>query len=202
MAALLQQGCDEPDARERAWRIAAELEGHADNAAASALGGLTVTTGELALRVPVALEVAVVVWIPDTSTSTKSSRAQLPLQVPFADAVFNLGHASLLVAALTTGRVDALAEATRDRLHQDRRLERVAGASEAVAAARDAGAWAVWLSGSGPSVAALAAPGTHATRVADAWSANGRTLVTGVDFSGARRVDVERSFGPVRGVRP
>ena len=47
---------------------------------------------------------------------------RLPEQVPFADAVFNVGRASLLVAALAAGDTDALRIATQDRLHQDRRL--------------------------------------------------------------------------------
>ena len=49
-------------------------------------------------------------------------RRRLPDQVPFDDAVFNVGRTALLVAALAAGDTVALRIATEDRLHQDRRL--------------------------------------------------------------------------------
>jgi len=48
-----------------------------------------------------------------------------------------------------------LADATHDRLHQDVRLAIVPDTKRAMRAALDAGAWASWLSGSGPSMACL-----------------------------------------------
>ena len=89
----------------------------------------------------------VVVWIPDRETATASARRLLPDQVPFDDAVFNVGRTALLVAALAAGDVDALRVATEDRLHQDRRLARVPDTRVAIDAVLDAGACAAWLSG-------------------------------------------------------
>ncbi|NCY10023.1 MAG: homoserine kinase, partial [Actinobacteria bacterium] len=51
------------DARMSAFRTAAELEGHPDNVAASALGGFTVAAAGRAIRVPVAVHGEVVVWV-------------------------------------------------------------------------------------------------------------------------------------------
>ena len=45
-------------------------------------------------------------------------RAALPAEVPFADAVHNVGAAALAVAALSQGRLDLLSAATVDRLHE------------------------------------------------------------------------------------
>ena len=45
----------------------------------------------------------------------------LPPQVPMADAVFNVAHASLLVLGLVQGRLDLVARGLADRLHQPRR---------------------------------------------------------------------------------
>ena len=98
---------------------------------------------------------AVVVWIPDRRDRDASARRLLPEQVPFDDAVFNVGRTALLVAALAAGDVDALRVATEDRLHQDRRLARARDTRIAIDAALDAGAFAAWLSGSGPSAAAF-----------------------------------------------
>ena len=53
------------------------------------------------------------------------------------------------------GAVDAMRVATEDRLHQDRRLARARDTHIAIDAMLDAGAFAAWLSGSGPSAAAF-----------------------------------------------
>ena len=76
------------------------------------------------VRIPLARDLAVVVWIPERETATASARRLLPEQVTFEDAVFNVGRTALLVAALAAGAVDAMRVATEDRLHQNRRLAR------------------------------------------------------------------------------
>ncbi len=180
--------------RGEAWRarrpslvtMAAQLEGHADNAAASMYGGLVVAAGGHVVQVPSALDAAVVLWIPDRETSTKQSRTALPKEVPFADAVFNVGRAALFVAAVTTGDVTALRAATEDRLHQDRRLAAAPESLGALHAALGAGAYGAWLSGSGPSIAVLVAP-DRADAVAAALPASGgRTEITSIDVEGVR----------------
>lgn len=153
--ALAQQGATGQELVHRSFRVGAELEGHADNAAASAHGGLVVVSGEDVAPVPLGIDADVAVWIPRVTTSTDRSRRALPPTVPFADAVHNLGRTALLVAALATGRIDVLDRATSDRLHQAVRLTSVPGAADAIEAGRAAGAWACWLSGSGPTVACL-----------------------------------------------
>lgn len=186
-AARIEAGAQEEAARRDAFRIAAELESHADNAAASAYGGLVVTASGRVGRVSLVREPALVVWVPDASTSTARSRAQLPASVPFADAVFNVGRTALLVSALATGSIEDLRVACEDRLHQDLRLARVPASRAALAAALDAGAWGAWVSGSGPSVAAWCDPDRAEDLVA-ALPPDGRALILGVDHDGARVV--------------
>ena len=65
-------------ARPDVLAVAADLEGHADNAAASVYGGVVVATADHVGRVPLAIEPAVVLWVPDVTTSTNRSRAVLP----------------------------------------------------------------------------------------------------------------------------
>ena len=162
------------------------LEGHADNAAASLLGGVVAAAGGHAIRVPLgfASSPAVVAWVPSFTTSTDESRGRLPPSVSRADAVFNVGRAALLVAAFAAGDVSALRAATEDRLHQDARLARAEPSRAAIAGARDAGAWGAWLSGSGPTVAALCAP-ERATDVAAAMPGDGHTKLLAIDTEGA-----------------
>ena len=141
----------------RILELASELEGHPDNAAAAVLGGLVLVTGGKALlarRVEMApLDLAVVV--PEFNLPTHAARAALPGQVPLADAVFNAGHAVLVVEALRSGDLELLGQVMEDRLHQPYRLKLVPGAAQALAAARQAGAAAATLSGAGPGVIAF-----------------------------------------------
>ncbi|MEP7202615.1 MAG: homoserine kinase [Ilumatobacteraceae bacterium] len=164
--------------------LAAELEGHADNVAASLFGGIVATADGRAVRVPLAFDPAVVVWIPAFTTSTDESRTKMGAQVPLADAVFNIGRTALLVAALAAGDTDALRSATQDRLHQDVRLATVEPSKAALQCALDAGAWCSWLSGSGPTVAAMC-PFDDADEIAAHMPTDGHTKVLRIDHGGA-----------------
>jgi homoserine kinase len=170
--------------------LAAGLEDHADNVAASWFGGIVVTTGGRAIRLPCVLEPAVVVWIPPSTTSTDASRRRLDATVARADAVFNVGRTALLVAALSTGDVDALRTATQDRLHQDARLRRAEPSRVAMDGMLGAGAWCTWLSGSGPTVAAMCAP-DDVPAVLAGLPADGHSKVLAIDVEGAVRVEAE-----------
>jgi len=163
---------------------AAGLEGHADNAAASLLGGVVVVAGGHAVRLRDAVGGRIVVWIPPNETHTSRSRAGLDDPVRRDDAVFNVGRVTLLVAAITSGSADLLATATQDRLHQDVRLRAAPSSRAAIDAALAAGAWAAWLSGSGPSVAAWCAADRAAT-VAASLPPPGRSRVVDIDTQGA-----------------
>jgi homoserine kinase len=172
------------DARMAAFRTAAELEGHPDNAAASALGGLTIAAAGRALRVPIAVHAEVVVWVPSNTTSTKESRTKLASTISLDDAVFNLSRAALFVAAMTTGDVGALHDASHDKLHQDVRLAVVPETKRALRLAVDAGAWAAWLSGSGPTMACLVDP-VRAAHVAESLPSGGTVHRLQIDQNGA-----------------
>jgi homoserine kinase len=184
LAARAQAGVALNGDRAEVLHDATQMEGHADNVAASLRGGVVAVAAGRVVRIPLGRTAAVVVWVPDRETATASARRLLPEQVAFTDAVFNVGRTALLVAALAAGEVDALRAATEDRLHQDRRLARVPDSHAAIDAALRAGAWCAWLSGSGPSVAALADPDV-ARRVADALPATGRAEVVNIDDEGA-----------------
>jgi len=164
--------------------IASELEGHADNVAASLFGGIVATADGRAVRVPLAFDPAIVVWIPSFTTSTDESRTKMGRDVPLDDAVFNIGRTALLVAALAAGDVAALRSATQDRLHQDVRLSSVEPSRAALEAALDAGAWCSWLSGSGPTVAAMC-PYDDADELAARMPSDGHTKVLRIDHGGA-----------------
>lgn len=164
--------------------VTSELEGHADNVAPSIYGGIVVCAGTHVQRVPLAFDPAVVVWIPDgTTTSTEHSRATLRAAVPMADVVFNLGRVATFVAACASGDHAALRIATDDRLHQPTRLAAVPETARALDAALEAGAWAAWLSGSGPTMAAMCER-SRADELAAALPDTGHSKLLHIDHEG------------------
>jgi homoserine kinase len=163
---------------------ATALEGHADNAAPALLGGVVASAGDRSIRVPLQLDPAVVVWVPSFTTRTDQSRARLGDTVSLSDAVFNIGRTAYLVAALASGAVDALDHATQDRIHQPSRFAASPASQAAHDAALAAGAWCAWLSGSGPTVAAMC-PIEAADALAAALPADGHTKILRIDHGGA-----------------
>ncbi|MEJ7800253.1 MAG: hypothetical protein WKF60_07025 [Ilumatobacter sp.] len=176
---------DDPESRREILRISADLEHHADNAAASLHGGIVAVADDTVTSVPLAFDPAVVVWIPAVATtSTDRSRTSLSDTVARADAVFNLSRVAMFVAACASGDAAALRQATEDRLHQAERLGAVPASAAALGAGLAAGAWAAWLSGSGPTVAMLCEP-SRADELAAALPGAGQTKVLRIDHEGA-----------------
>lgn len=144
-----------------ALQLAAEFEGHADNAAASLYGGLALAWSEgsryRAVRLEPHQDLTPVVLIPATRSATSVTRGLLPETVPHADAAFAAGRCALAVHAFTT-RPDLLLSATEDRLHQDYRADAWPDTIRLVRALREKGV-AATVSGAGPTVFAVPADG-------------------------------------------
>jgi homoserine kinase len=134
------------------FSLAAELEGHPDNAAAAVLGGFVVCADDGATRFdpPAGLEAVVVV--PRQAVRTKQARAALPAEVPMGDAVFNASHAALLMLGLATGDFELIARGLHDRLHQPRREHLYPRSMDLVRRAPRLGALGATISGAGPTV--------------------------------------------------
>ena len=184
LAVAMQQGKSLEDCRRWLFLEATKLEGHPDNVAPSVFGGVTVAVGERVLRVPLGLQATVILWIPETLSGTKESRGKLPKQVSMEDAVFNMGRTALLIAAFTNGDTELLGEASQDRLHQEIRLKALPETERAMNAATEAGAWCSWLSGSGPTAAALCEP-AMADKIAAALPEGGEISISHIDMRGA-----------------
>jgi homoserine kinase len=131
---------------------ATRLEGHPDNVAAALLGGFVICADGRAERFepPPGLEAVLVV--PQRAVRTAKARAALPAEVPMADAVFNVAHASLLVLGLARGDWELVARGLADRLHEPRRRHLYPGSLALAERARELGALGATISGAGPSV--------------------------------------------------
>jgi homoserine kinase len=98
--------------------------------------------------------------VPMASLSTKKARALLPESYSRADAVFNVQRSSLLVAAFAQRRLDLLATAMQDRMHQPYRTEACPLLKTLLPLAAEPEVAGVALSGAGPSVLLFLAPET------------------------------------------
>jgi homoserine kinase len=149
----------DPFSREELFAMASRLEGHPDNVGAAMFGGIVVSAMPedphqpvpyVRFSPPAGLRVMVV--IPDFWLSTEKARQVLPEVYSKRDVIYNVGHSSLLVAALAYGRLDLLAQAMRDRLHQPYRAELVPGLTDILEGAPRHGALGAALSGAGPTI--------------------------------------------------
>ncbi len=152
--------------RHQLVEMATELEGHPDNASAGILGGFCVArcdpvTGAYrdTIRFEVGAEIAFVVVSPTVELLTKESRGALPVALPYFDAVRSINSAAYVVAAFAARDYARLRDAAGDFMHEPYRLPKIKGASAAIAAGLQAGAFTGWLSGSGSSVLCVTAAG-------------------------------------------
>lgn len=137
-----------------------ELEGHPENVAAALLGGLVTCCQRpdgsvIALRAAWPRALRIVVATPETQLETRRSRQVLPATVPLASAVSNVQRVAVLLEALRARNYGVLAEAFHDCLHQPSRCAIVPGLDRLLAL-RHPDVLGVFLSGSGPSLAAVA----------------------------------------------
>jgi homoserine kinase len=141
------------------FQISSSLEKHPDNVGASLFGGIVVAFWDGARAEFIRLEphphLEVLVAIPAFQLSTEKARNVLPKQIALNDAVFNLSHSSLLVAALSTGNLDMIRLAMKDKLHQPYRAAMIPGMLHILEHATEHGALGAALSGAGPTMLAL-----------------------------------------------
>ncbi len=96
-----------------------------------------------------------VVVIPDQELSTADARRVLPENVPFTDAVHNLGAMGLLLAGLAD-HDEFVASAMDDSLHQPYRMSLLPFAEPMLALLRESGAAGSCWSGAGSTMLGLA----------------------------------------------
>jgi homoserine kinase len=140
-------------------QLITEIEGHPDNGIPAFLGGIVVAV-QNPDRAPTYVRfdpppgLYAVVVVPDFAMPTAEARAVLPTSYSRRDAVYNIQRASLLAAALASGKFELLQTAMADRIHQPYRANFVPGLLEMLALVMP-GLYGVALSGAGPSVIAF-----------------------------------------------
>jgi homoserine kinase len=167
-AALLQLAAGTRLNRDRAFETAAKAEGHPDNAAPAAYGGLV-----LAAQRPVILalhkSIAVALAVPEKGLDTRTARRILPEEYARSVVIGQAARAAALVQGLIAGEGDLIGFGMEDQLAVPHRKHLIAGFDAAVQAGKEAGAYGVTISGAGSSLIAIV-PAAKAAMAADMMS--------------------------------
>ncbi|MGQ9514604.1 MAG: homoserine kinase [Thermoproteota archaeon] len=133
-------------------------EEHADNVAASILGGFTIVRSihpTIVTRIIPPRSIRLVLALPDLYVSTSEARKILPKEVPLASMVENVAKASTMINALMKGDIELMGEVMEDNVIEPLRAKLIKGYSDVKKAAIESGACGVTISGSGPALLAV-----------------------------------------------
>lgn len=188
--------------RRRLLELAAEIEGHADNAGAALYGGFVIAStdgeGVRCTHIDPAEGLAAIVVVGETELPTGEARDVLPEVVPHPHAAANAAAAALLAYGIAEGSAADIAAGMHDSIHERYRarlvpdMVRVSELFDAI----DAGP--AVLSGAGPSMLALVSAGSdlaalerarhlaETARIALGEVGRGRVLALPIDRQGAR----------------
>ncbi|AIR11214.1 homoserine kinase [Ligilactobacillus salivarius] len=175
---------------------ATEIEGHPDNVAPAILGDFVVATyldGEIMYEKISFPDVSLLAYIPDYWLATKKSRGVLPVNLDFKDAVRANAIGNALVAKIVSGNkkdMGKLMEA--DLLHETYRDKLVPHFLKLRHLGHEAGAFATYLSGAGPTTMTLIEKDKvdEFIKVAQELGLNDEYRLLEVDRNGAR-IEVE-----------
>ncbi len=174
--------------------IAFKFEPHPDNVLPAYTGGFVVaaTNGDLSyVKLDWPEDLKVIIVVPELFLSTEESRSVLPESYSRRDVIFNIQRVALFMGALEKRDYGLLKEAVKDRIHQPYRCDLIPSFWEVLSEGYKAGAYAVYLSGAGSCIGALADKnfeeiGGAMCSVFDALGIESRFLVLDVDRSGGR----------------
>jgi len=133
--------------------LALKHEHHPDNITPAVMGGFNVACLERdrvyskKQRLPSYLRAVLVV--PDRTISTSKSRTVLPKSYSKDETIFSLSHAAYMTALFMTESWDQLRIASKDRIHQERRMKMMPELFAVQKLALEKGALMSTLSGSG-----------------------------------------------------
>lgn len=150
-----------PINKDEILQLALGYEKHPDNITPALYGGFNIAmlenatntrrTRAISFQSSISDDIKAVVVIPNATISTKASRRSLPKKYSIKDAVFNISHACMLSAAFISQKWELLAQASRDRFHEELRMKNFPVLFKVKQIALENGALSSTLSGSGSS---------------------------------------------------
>jgi len=166
IAAALRASGEEANP-DRVYRLAIEIEGHADNVAAAVYGGLALVPAEgMPLRLPIHPALQLVIAVPQTNLPTEQARRVIEAVHPQDRVQRSLARVAALTSGLLTGDPALLGAAHGDEIHEQPRDGMSPEVSSLIDVAKRHGALHAARSGSGPSVIAFCTSETRQRVVA------------------------------------
>jgi homoserine kinase len=156
---------------------------HADNVAPVLLGGFTLVRSTKPLdviKLPCPSELKAIVLHPKIELKTMHAREILKNNVPLKKAINQWGNLAAFISSLYTEDYDLMSRSLVDEIVEPMRSLLIPEFEEVKKAVMDAGALGFGISGSGPSVYALAKGIKEANSIADAMICNIKKV--GIDF--------------------
>jgi homoserine kinase len=143
---------------------------HADNVAASLLGGFVIVYDSpvraISLKPPAGLAVVIATpQLPVQSEKTRKARKIIPDKISVKKAVLNVGRASAMAAAFVQGDIRVIGTGMNDEIAEPYRQPLIAGYHDVKRMGVEAGAAGVSISGAGPSLVALVDGNNHKPRL-------------------------------------
>ena len=183
---LLSAAMEGEAAASKAW--------HADNVAPGMLGGISLVRDNPSLDV-ISLPAPTEFWMtvlydPRIEILTSEARLKVPTEVRTSTATTQAGHLAAFVSALYEGDFDLLARTMTDYIAEPGRRELISKFSEYEQRAKEAGAIAFGISGSGPSLFAVSHGELTAHQVAEAFKYDPiETYISSVNTDGVTVVE-------------
>ncbi len=145
---------------------------HPDNVAPCLFGGITLATGltaDVIFQLPVPQKLCLALVTPDVEVPTSKARAALPKEIPLKSMVQQTAAIAQLIHALHRGDIELLAAAMeRDVVIEPAREHLMPYLKAVRAAAKQAGALALTISGAGPTLCAVCDSDEVASHVSEA----------------------------------
>lgn len=141
---------------------------HADNVAPALIGGFVLVRSYSPLdvqRIPTSLPLFCAVLHPKIEISTAEARLMLPPRITLQEHVRQSGNVAGLVLGLTQSDVELISRSLEDIIAEPIRSKLIPGFDKIKEAALEAGALGCSISGSGPSLFALATTSSQAKEI-------------------------------------
>lgn len=146
--------------RDGVFQLAAKIEGHPDNVGPAVYGGFSSSVKDHDgyfhnERLDIPKDWKFLFAIPSYQLKTEDARAVVPKNYRIEDAIYNLSRASLWPIAITKNKPELLQYACQDKIHEPYREKLIPKFLMTKLELSQAGAYASFLSGAGPTMAVI-----------------------------------------------
>tara|TARA_B100001013_G_scaffold198037_1_gene119887 strand:+ start:774 stop:1673 length:900 start_codon:yes stop_codon:yes gene_type:complete len=184
--------------KNKIYQIASQIEGHPDNVGPAIFGGITIGFKDKnnwhINQIPFPKDLKIVSFVSKQKVLTDDSRKKLPDNISRKDAVYNISRVATLVNSLNNSHYNELKYSVQDAIHEQYRINSIKGFKLISDAAKNAGALATYLSGSGPTISAITnnkevTINYEMLEAASRLNIDGKGFINNVSYKGAHIIE-------------